>query len=160
MENQYPSRERINTEGSTMIKTVKNRILAAKAMMMGVLRSKTDTMATISQTAEIAIQDTAEVGGDLGDVATGLIQGAIHGARELGVSVEDAAASAADGALKAAHQVSAAAFDIVRSAVTQTIYGVKIVMKGPDIVVSPLLPKTSLLEGRAGASSLEPIDRV
>jgi hypothetical protein len=61
--------------------------------------------------------------------------------------------------LKAAHQVSAAAFDIVRSAVTQTIYGVKVVRKGPDIV-SPLLPRTSLLEGRKGASSLKTMDLV
>jgi hypothetical protein len=133
-----------------MIKTAKNRIVAAKAMMVGVLRTRTETMATISHTAETAIQDAAELGGDLGDVATGLVQGAIHGAKERGVSVEEAAASAADGALKAAHQVSSAAFEIVRYAVTQTIYGVKVVMKGSDIVVSPLLHGTSLLEVRNG----------
>jgi hypothetical protein len=143
-----------------MIKTAKNRIVAAKAMMVGVLRGKTETMATIIHTAEIAIQDTAEVGGDLGDVATGLVQGAIHGAKELGVSVEEAAAFAADGALKAAHQVSSAAFDIVRNAVTQTIYGVKVVMRGPDIIVSPLLPETSFLDGRKRASSLKPMDPI
>jgi hypothetical protein len=143
-----------------MIKTAKNRIVAAKAMMVGVLRTRTETMATISHTAETAIQDTAELGADLGDVATGLVQGAIHGAKERGVSVEEAAASAADGALKAAHQMSSAAFEIVRYAVSQTIYGVKVVMKGPDIVVCPLLPETSLLEGQKGASSVKPMDPI
>ena len=137
-----------------MIKTTKNRIIAAKAMMVGVLRTKTNTLATISLAAETAIEDTAELGANLGDVATGLVQGAIHGAREMGVTVEDAAASAADGALKAAHDLSPAAFAIVRSAVTQTIYGVKVVLQRPDIIGSPPdALAVATLEGEGGPAS-------
>ena len=122
--------------------TEKHDIVAAKATMVGALRSsKTETLAAISHAAEIAIQNTARAGGDLGHVATGLVQGAIQCAQDLGVSTEDAAASAADGALKGAHQVRSAAFDIVRSAVTQTIDGVTVRLRR-GIVVSPLPPNT------------------
>jgi len=130
-------------KNSSAIDKVAEGIIAAKANMVGALRSsKTETLAAISHAAEIAIQNTARAGGDLGHVATGLVQGAIQCAKELGVSIEDAAASAADGALKGAHQVRSAAFDIVRSAVTQTIDGVTVRLRR-DIVVSPPHPNTS-----------------
>jgi hypothetical protein len=144
-----------------MIETGKNDTAAAKAAMVGALRgSRTETLAAISYAAEIAIRNTARTGGDLGHVATGLVQGAIQCAQELGVTVEDAAASAADGALKGAHQVRSAAFDIVHGAMTQTISGVKVVMKKPDSTLMraiPALPRAPLdalalatIEGEGG----------
>ena len=54
-------------------------------------------MDTISHTAQVAIRDTAEVGGDLEAAATGLVQGAIEGAKEMGLNAEDAASAAANG---------------------------------------------------------------
>ena len=65
---------------------------------------------------------------------TGLVAGAIVGAKELGVSAKDAAAAAAaDGALKAAGQVGATAVESVRKAVSKPINGVKVVLKEPRL---------------------------
>ena len=49
----------------------------------------------------------------------------------IGVSAEDAASAAAHGALKAADKVGSTAVETVRHAVTQTISGVKVVLKEP-----------------------------
>ena len=90
-------------------------------------------MDTIGHTAHVAIRDTAEVGGNVGAAATGLVEGAIEGAKEMGVSAEDAAAAAADGALKAAGEVGSTAVGAVRKAVTKPIKGVKVVLKEPEL---------------------------
>jgi hypothetical protein len=45
--------------------------------------------------------------------------------------VEQAASAAAEGALKAADRVGSAAVETVRHALTQTISGVKVVLKEP-----------------------------
>jgi hypothetical protein len=60
-----------------------------------------------------------------------LVEGAIHSAKGIGVNAEDAASAAAHGALKAAQKVSSTAVDTVRNALTQTISGVKVVLKEP-----------------------------
>ena len=78
----------------------------------------------------------APVGGDVGAAATGLVAGAVEGAKELGVSAEHAAAAAADGALKAAGGVGSRAVDTVRKAVTKPINGVKVVLKEPKMTLS------------------------
>ena len=101
--------------------------------MVGVLRGTkeagTKVLDTISHTAHVTIRDTAAVGGNLGAAATGLVEGAIAGAKEVGVSVEDAASAAADGALKAAGKVGSTAVETVRNAVTKTAHGAKVVLK-------------------------------
>ena len=108
---------------------------SAKGIVVGVLRGTkhvgTQAMDTIGHTAGAVIHNAAEVGGDLGQAATGLVEGAIHSAKELGVSGEAAAAAAAHGALKAADKVGTSAVETVRRAVTQTISGVKVVLKEP-----------------------------
>ena len=108
--------------------------------MLGVLRGSkqggTAVLDTISHTAHVAVRDTAEVGGDVGAAATGLVAGAIEGAKELGVSAENAAAAAAGGALKAAGEVGSTAVDKVRKAVSKPINGVKVVLKEPEMAVS------------------------
>ena len=108
--------------------------------MLGVLRGSkqggTAVLDTISHTAHVAIRDTAEVGGDVGAAATGLVEGAIEGAKEMGVSAEDAAAAAADGALKAAGRVGSTAVQAVRKALAKPINGVKVVLKEPKMAVS------------------------
>jgi hypothetical protein len=108
---------------------------SAKGIVVGVLRGTkhvgTQAMDTIGHTAGAVIDKTAEVGGDLGHAATGLVEGAIHSAKELGVSGEQAAAAAAHGALKAADKVGSTALETVRHAVTQTISGVRVVLKEP-----------------------------
>jgi hypothetical protein len=84
---------------------------------------------TVSHTAQVAVRDTAQVGGDLEAATTGLVAGAIEGAKELGITAEDAAAAAADGALKAAGEVGSTAVETVRKAVSKPINGVKVVLK-------------------------------
>jgi hypothetical protein len=84
----------------------------------------------------VAVRDTAEVGGNVEAATTGLVAGAIEGAKELGVSAEDAAAAAADGALKAAGEVGSTAVATVRKALTKPINGVKVVLKEPEMAVS------------------------
>jgi vacuolar-type H+-ATPase subunit H len=90
----------------------------------------------IGHTAHVAIQDTAKVGGDVGAAATGLVEGAIEGAKEIGASAEDAAAAAADGALKAAGKVGSTAVQAVSKAMTKPIKGIKVVLKEPEMVLS------------------------
>jgi hypothetical protein len=59
------------------------------------------------------------------------VVGAVHSSKEIGVSAEDAASAAAHGALKAADEVGSTALETVLHAVTQTISGVKVVLKEP-----------------------------
>ena len=98
---------------------------------MGTKEAGTEVLDTISHTAHVAVRDTAQVGGDVGVAATGLVAGAIEGAKELGVSAEKAAAAAAAGALKAAGEVGSTAVDTVRKAVSKPVNGVKVVLKEP-----------------------------
>jgi len=108
--------------------------------MLGVLRGSKDAgtavLDTIGHTAHVAVRETAAIGGDVGATATGLVAGAIEGAKELGVSAEHAAAAAADGALKAAGEVGSTAVDTVRKAVTKPASGAKVVLKEPAMAVS------------------------
>jgi hypothetical protein len=108
---------------------------SAKGIVVGVLRGTkhigVQAMDTIGHTAGAVIHNAAEVGGDLGHAATGLVEGAVHSAKELGVSGEEAASAAARGALRAADKVGTSAVETVRHAVTQTIAGVRVVLKEP-----------------------------
>lgn len=108
---------------------------AAKGTVIGVLRGTRhvgdQAIDTIGHTAGSVIEHTAAVGGDLGHAATGLVEGAIHSAKGISVSGENAASAAAHGALKAADKVGSTAVETVRHAVTQTISGVKVVLKEP-----------------------------
>jgi hypothetical protein len=108
---------------------------AAKGTVVGVLRGTkhvgSEAIDTIGHTAGAVIHHTAAVGGKLEHAATGLVEGAIQSAKGIGVSAEDAASAAAHGALKAAEKVSSTALDTVRNAVTQSISGVKAVLKEP-----------------------------
>ena len=106
---------------------------AAKGIMLGVLRrtngAETEILGTIRHTAHVAIWDTTDVGGDIEAAATGLIAGAIEGAKELSVDAEAAAAAAADGALKAAGQIGPTAVANVRKGVIKPVNGIKVVLK-------------------------------
>jgi hypothetical protein len=108
---------------------------AATGTVVGVLRGTkhvgSEAIDTIGHTAGAVIHHTAAVGGKLEHAATGLVEGAIQSAKGIGVSAENAASAAAHGALKAAGKVGSAASDTVRNAVTQTIHGVKVVVKEP-----------------------------
>lgn len=112
--------------------------LAATGLMLGVLRGPQEVggsvLHRISHTSEVAVRETA-IGGDLGAVATGLVLGAIEGAKKMGVSRAEAAAAAADGALKAAHSLGSPAFESVQNAVTQSMHGILVVMKKPELAV-------------------------
>ena len=113
---------------------------AATGLMLGVLRGPTEAgtsaLHIISHTAQVAIRETRAIGGDLEAVATGLVLGAIEGARKMGVSRAEAAAAAADGALKAAHSLGSPAFEAVQNAVTQSMHGIKVVMKKRELAAS------------------------
>ena len=112
---------------------------AATGLMLGVLRGPTEFSGSIlhriSHTSQIAVRETAALAGDFEGVARGLVVGAIEGARKMGVSRAEAAAAAADGALKAAHSLGSPAFETVQNAVTQSMHGVKVVMKKPELAV-------------------------
>ena len=116
---------------SSVIEKTENGFVVIKATMAGArCATRAETMATIIRMADLAIQDAAEeIGAELGGVASGLVQAAIHCAKDLGITVEDAAASAADGALKGANRLGDTAFDTVCHAVTQTIDGVTVMLR-------------------------------
>lgn len=112
---------------------------AATGLMLGVLRGPKEVggsvLHRISHTSQVAVRETAAIGGDFEAVATGLVAGAIEGATKTGVSRAEAAAAAADGALKAAHILGSPAFETVQNAVTQSMHGVKVVMKRPELAM-------------------------
>jgi hypothetical protein len=140
-------------KAASVIETPENGLVVVKATLAGArCATRAETMATIIRIAELAIQEAAEVGAELADVATGLVHAAIYWAKDLGITIEDAAASAADGALKGAYQLSAAAFAIVCRAVTQTINGVTVMLRR-GIVTPPLHANTSSLEPVAPAEA-------
>ena len=113
---------------------------AATGLMLGVLRGPKEVggsvLHRISHTSQVAVRETAAIGGDFEAVATGLVAGAIEGARKMGVSRAEAAAAAADGALKAANSLGSQIFETVQNAVTQSMHGIKVVMKKPELAVS------------------------
>jgi len=111
---------------------------AATGLMLGVLRGPKEEVSgsilhRISHTSQIAVRETAAIGGDFEGVARGLVVGAIEGAMKMGVSRAEAAAAAADGALKAAHSLGSPAFETVQNALTQSMHGVKVAMKKPEL---------------------------
>jgi hypothetical protein len=112
---------------------------AATGLMLGVLRGPQEVggsvLHRISHTSQVAVRETAAIGGDLEAVARALVLGAIEGAKKMGVSRAEAAAAAADGALKAAHSLGSPAFESVQHAVTQSMHGMKVVMKKPELAV-------------------------
>ena len=112
---------------------------AATGLMLGVLRGPQEVggsvLHRISHTSHVAVRETAALGGALESIATGLVLGAIEGARKMGVGRAEAAAAAADGALKAAHSLGSPTFESVQNAVTQSMHGIKVVMKKPELAV-------------------------
>ncbi len=76
------------------------------------------------------------IGGDLEAATTGLVEGAVHGAKEMGVSVEEAAAAAVAGALQAAGKVGSTAVNAVRKAAAKPIHGVRAEAKAPTLAAS------------------------
>jgi hypothetical protein len=112
---------------------------AATGLMLGVLRGPQEVggavLHRISHTSQVAVRETAALGGDLESIARGLVLGAIEGARKMGVGRAEAAAAAADGALKAAHSLGSPTFESVQNAVTQSMHGIKVVMKKPELAV-------------------------
>lgn len=96
---------------------------ASKGLMLGVLlgtkQTRDHAINAIMHTAEVAIQNTAAVEGDLESVTTGLLKGAKQGAQEIGLRAEDAVSAAADGALKAARKIGLTAIATVRAGIDQ-----------------------------------------
>jgi hypothetical protein len=116
---------------------------AATGLMLGVLRGPQEVAGSvlhrISHTSQLAVRETAAIGGDFEAVARGLVVGSIEGARKMGVSRAEAAAAAADGALKAAHSLGSPAFESVQNAVTQSAHGIKVLMKKPELARAQLI---------------------
>jgi hypothetical protein len=109
----------------------------ASGTMIGVLSSVRDMrvapLDSISHTSLVAIRSTVAVGGDLAASTSGLVEGAIEGAKKMGVSAEEAASAAADGALKAAGQIGSTAVEAVRKAVTRPVNEVRVALRKPGI---------------------------
>jgi|KBSMisStandDraft_5_1062788.scaffolds.fasta_scaffold203706_1 hypothetical protein len=121
------------------IKTGCDLELAAYGLVVGILRGTllvgTEVVDTITRTAGIVITAVVESEGDLQSTATGLVRGAIHGAKGIGINIQAAAAAAADGALNAVGDVRSTAYQTVLAGVIQPIDG---------ITVAPKLPVVSL----------------
>ena len=64
-------------------------------------------------------------------MARSTVEGAIDGARSVRLKAEDAASAAATGAIEAAREVSESAAAAVTKAVSETISGIKVVLKTP-----------------------------
>jgi hypothetical protein len=85
----------------------------------------------VSGSASALVKGAFEVGGDVGRTARYAVEGAIQGARDVGMTAELAASAAASGAMVGAGEISEAALDQVRSVVTTTISGIKVVITEP-----------------------------
>lgn len=100
-------------------------------VLRGTKRGGVEVMDVIGEIADVVIRDTAQAGGQLEHAATGLVAGAIQAAKEMGVNAEDAASAAAQAVLTAADKVGSTAVETVRRALTQSISGIKVVLKAP-----------------------------
>ena len=121
------------------IKTGCDLELAAYGLVVGILRGTllvgSEVVDTITRTAGIVITAVVESEGDLQSTSTGLIRGAIHGAKRIGIDIPHAAAAAAAGALNAVGDVRSTAYQTVLAAIIKPIDG---------ITVAPKLPVVSL----------------
>jgi hypothetical protein len=108
---------------------------AASTTVIGVVRATkeagVETIDAVAATAGAIVKSTAEVGGNAAQAAKGAVEGAIRGAREVGASAEEAAQAAAEGAVHAARNIGGAIGSQVKEAVTETISGVKVILKEP-----------------------------
>jgi hypothetical protein len=104
-------------------------------VVVGVLRGTlligSEVVDAISRTAGIVINAVVKSEGDLQSASTGLVRGAIHGAKEIGISIPGAADAAAAGALNAVGDVRSTAYQTVFAAVTKQIDGVAVAPKVP-----------------------------
>jgi hypothetical protein len=106
----------MNTEKSGVIEPVKETGLHVIQATGQFAEGTLDTTASVIGTT---VHDTAEIGGEVGGAAKGLIGGVIKGTEELGVEAEHAVAAIAGGALKAAGEVGSAAVGGVRTVFTK-----------------------------------------
>ena len=111
-----------------------NLILGAKAIVVGVLRGAGEMEAaglkTLSHTARTLIRRVDSASGDVAAAAKGLVLGAIASAKVLKVELAKSASTAAQGALEGAEEAGSVASDTVRTALKESIGGLKIVLPG------------------------------
>ena len=86
---------------------------------------------TVTGTSAALVKGAAELGGDVGRTARSAVEGAIRGSQDVGMTAELAASAAAAGAMVGAGEISETALDQVRSVVTKTISGIKVVITEP-----------------------------
>src|SRR6185503_825921 len=77
-------------KAASVIEKTENGFVVVETAIAGArCATRAETIATITRMADRAIHDAVEMGGALEEVATGLVQGAIHCAKDLEITVED-----------------------------------------------------------------------
>jgi hypothetical protein len=106
----------MNKTNSGVIETVKDKSVAVIKGTENVVETTVDSTGQIIGTA---VKDTAQVGGEVGTAATGLVKGAIKDVEEIGVGAEHATAAVAGGAVKAVGEVGTTAVNMFRKPATK-----------------------------------------
>ncbi len=101
----------MNKSNSGVIEAVKDKSVAVIKGTENVVETTVDSTGKILSTA---VKDTAQVGGEIGTAATGLVEGAIKDVEKVGVGAEHATATVAGGAVKAVGEVGATAVGMFR----------------------------------------------
>lgn len=103
-------------------------LVGSKAVVMGVIRGTCEkeelALNTLSHTARTVIRQTAEMNGDVGAAATGLVLGAIAGAEYMRVTPSKAASAVRTAAIKEGDRNGLVAAEKVRTALRKDIGGI------------------------------------
>ena len=106
----------MNKSNSGVIETVKDKGVAAIKGTENIVETTVDSTAHILGTA---VKDTAQVGGEIGTAATGLVTGAVKDVEKVGVGAEHATAAVAGGAVKAVGEVGTTTVNMFRKPATK-----------------------------------------
>jgi hypothetical protein len=102
--------------------------LAAKAIMMGVVRGtghkEAEALRNLAHAARIVVHQTAEMNGDLGAVATALVQGATADSARMGVGSARAADAVREAVFEEADRIGSVAAERVRGALKKAGGGI------------------------------------
>jgi hypothetical protein len=106
----------MNKTNPGVIGTVKDKSVAVIKGTENIVETTVDSTA---HTLGTAVKDTAQVGGEVGTAATGLVTGAIKDVEKVGVKAGHATAAVAGGAVKAVGEVGTATVGMFRKPATK-----------------------------------------
>ena len=123
----------MNKTNSGVIETVKDKSVAVIKGTENLVETTVDSTGHIIGTA---VKDTAQVGGEIGTAATGLVTGAIKDVEKVGVEAEHASAAVAGGVVKSVGEVGTATVNVFRKPVTKPASSDTAARKEPGSSVS------------------------